>query len=167
MASFIIILPCAGFSFLYPILVFCIFFCEFSTAGSLFSSGVTILLLFPVLFILIFFPVFFIFWFFVFEKDVPGVSACAVAGAGRVMVSLLFKFFKVSAMFKMLTGLSIIFTGIKRRKSTNPHNGYKIKKLSLFLKINLIARTAVTIKADVRKNIAMSASHPVPFAHNL
>ena len=67
----------------------------------------------------------------------------------------------------MLTGLSIIFTGIKRRKSTNPHNGYKIKKLNLFLKTDLIARTDVTIKADVRKNTAMTTSCPVPAAHSL
>ena len=44
-------------------------------------------------------------------------------------------FFLLSVIFTrfiMLKGLSIMVTGTRRRKSTNPHNGYNIKKLNLF-----------------------------------
>lgn len=60
----------------------------------------------------------------------------------------------------MLALLSINVTGIKRRKSTIPHSGYRIKKLTLFFKRNLAARTAITIIEDVIKNVAISPLHP-------
>lgn len=55
----------------------------------------------------------------------------------------------------MLVLLSINVTGIKRRKSTIAHKGYNIKKLNLFFKRNLAARTAITISDDVIKNVAI------------
>lgn len=67
----------------------------------------------------------------------------------------------------MLKGLSIMVTGTKRRKSTNPHNGYNIKKLNLFLNRNLIIRITITIKADVRNSVTMSASHTLPVTFNI